>query len=319
MIKRQLSKKRLLSALAILAVIAIPAYASKYPRESTTDARVKTFSYSENEVYALRGHYGFSTVIEFSPKERIESISIGDSLAWQVVKPNRPNLMFIKPLEENAQTNMTVITTKRIYTFALSAQKATAEDSDDLTFRLKFKYPEDAAAQLAYIGGTSTENYNPLENVSAADLNFDYSYSGSKRLRPIRAFDDGKFTYFQFDEFETLPAVFAVDGKKNERLVNFNVQGQYLVISDTNARFILRDGDTVTRVFNEAYPKNDKIVKNPEPVAPIKEKKAKIVNGVPLPGIKPYHNSLFSALAGLFSDTDGKSDYKRVTSAHLNN
>jgi len=315
---KYLSKKHVLSALVLFAFIAIPAYAGKNPRGSATDARVKTFTYSENEVYALRGHYGFSTVIEFSPKERIESISIGDSLAWQVVKPNRPNLMFIKPLEENAQTNMTVITTKRLYTFALSAQKATSGESNDLTFRLKFKYPGEAAAQLAYIGGASTTNYNPLENVSAADLNFDYSYSGSKRLRPIRAFDDGKFTYFQFNKFETLPAVFAVDSKKNESLVNFKIQGQYLVITNTNARFILRDGETLTRVFNESYPKNDKIVKKPKPVAEIKEKKAGVVNGIPLPGIKPHHTPIFSKLASLFSGSDGEISYKPATSSRLN-
>ncbi len=316
---RYLSKKHILCALALLSVIAIPAYAGKHPRGTTTDARVKTFTYSENEVYALRGHYGFSTVIEFSPKERIESISIGDSLAWQVVKPNRPNLMFIKPLEENAETNMTVITSKRLYTFALSAGKATSEESGDLTFRLKFQYPEEAAARLAYIGGTSAKNYNPLEKISAADLNFDYSYSGSKRLRPIRAFDDGKFTYFQFDDFETLPAVFAVDGKQNESLVNFKVQGHYLVITSTNARFILRDGDTVTRVFNESFPKNDKIVKKPKPVAEIKEKKMKTVNGVPLPGIKPHHSPLFSKLANLFKSSDDDTGYRPATSMHLNN
>lgn len=317
MIKKYLFKRYLLSGILIIAFTTIPAYAGKNPRGTLSDARVKTLTYSDNEVYALRGHYGFSMVIEFSSKERIESISIGDSLAWQVVKPSRPNIMFIKPLEENAQTNMSVITTKRIYTFALSAKKATSQESNDLTFRLKFKYPEETAAQLAYIGGTSSANYNPLENVSAADLNFDYSYSGSKRLRPVRAFDDGTFTYLQFEQFDTLPAVFAVDSKKNERLVNFNVQGKYLVISGTNARFILRDGDTTTRVFNETYPKNDEVVKKPRPVAQIKEKKARLVNGVPLPEIKPRHNPLFSRLASLFS-SDSKIDYKPASSLNLN-
>ncbi len=308
-----------LGALLLMVFITIPAYAGKDPKGSATDARVKTFNFSENEVYALRGHYGFSTVIEFSSKERIESISIGDSIAWQVVKPNLPNILFIKPLEKDAKTNMSVITTKRIYTFALSAKKAANERSEDLTFRLKFNYPEDAAEQLVFIGDISASGYNPLEKVSAADLNFDYSYSGSKRLRPIRAFDDGKLTYFQFNEFETLPAVFSVDDNKNERLVNFNMQGQYLVVSGINARFIFRDGDTITRIFNEAYPKNDDIVTKPQLVGPIEKNEDELLDAVPMPGIKPHSNSLLSSLASLFTNSDTNSNYKPANSFTLNN
>lgn len=316
-------KKALLSSVLIAALFGSPAYAGKTPRPGSADARVKTLTYSESDVYRLRGHYGFSTVIEFSGKERIETISIGDSEAWQVIKPNRPNILFIKPLEENAETNMTVITTKRIYSFELSASKAASHLSENLTFRLKFQYPEETAKELAFIGSRPESNYNPLEDANAADLNFDYSYAGSKKLRPTRAFDDGTMTYFEYDDFDILPAVFAVDEHGNESLVNFNVHGDYLVISSIASQYTLRDGDVATCIFNESYPKKAEKVSKPTPIAELEKKEEKLAAKVPLPQQKPDIEALklaqqnpgfFGRLAGIF-----ESDDQETRMAELNN
>jgi len=266
-----------------------PALAGKNPRPMTADARIKIVTYHDNDVYQVRGHYGYSTVIELSPKERIETISLGDTESWQVMKPGKPNIMFIKPLEEDAATNMTVITDKRMYTFELTASQAYSHRSPDLTFRLKFHYADDAAQELAYIGSVSEAYYNPLEGTDATDLNFDYSYAGSKRLRPIRAFDDGVFTYFQFEDFDVMPAVFAVDENGNERLVNFNVQGKYVVVSGLGSQFTLRDGDTATCIFNETFPKPEpEVINKAIPLAEIEEASEKIIlSQTPMPTRKP--------------------------------
>src|ERR1035437_9209569 len=148
-----MNRKRLvILGLLFLGVTIIPALAEKIPQAGTADARVKIVTYHDNDVYKLKGHYGFTTIVEFSPKEKIETISVGDSEAWQVVKPNRQNILFVKPLEQNADTNMTVLTSRRIYTFPLSAEKGASPDSDDLTFRLRFTYPEDGTAGLQDFG-----------------------------------------------------------------------------------------------------------------------------------------------------------------------
>ena len=95
--------KKLLLGTALISCLSIsPALAGKDPRPTSADARVKVVTYHENDVYQIRGHYGYSTVIEFSEKERIQTISLGDTASWQVMKPGQPNIMFIKPLEENA-------------------------------------------------------------------------------------------------------------------------------------------------------------------------------------------------------------------------
>ena len=161
----------------------------------------------------IKGHYGYSTTIEFAENETVETASIGDSVAWQVIKPeSRPNMLFIKPLEANANTNMTVVTNLRIYSFELSADKAPSRQDKNLAFRIRFTYPNTDAQGLAGIGGDGQPSAGLLtQGKSPDEWNFDYSFSGSRSLRPLRAFDDGKFTYLQFSKRETTPAIFLVD------------------------------------------------------------------------------------------------------------
>ena len=251
-----------------------PAWAEKAPRDGINDARVKSIAYHDNDVFDLKGHYGFTTIVEFAPKERIETISIGDSAAWQVTRLNRPNMILIKPLEENAATNMNVISSKHIYSFNLSADKAASPDASDLIFRLRFTYPDDSDAGITTF--TSSSENSPADTgpeLTAKNLNFKYSFSGDKALQPERVFDDGKFTYFQFKTLDATPAVFLVDEKGNESLVNFTTEGSYLVVERTGRQFTLRDGTIATCIFNEAYVRPTGKQGSPTPLGTLKPKK----------------------------------------------
>ena len=272
-------KNYLIIGLSLLPLLSTPAMADRAPKAGQADARVKTLTYHENDVYRLKGHYGFTTVIEFSPKEKIETISVGDSESWQIIKPNRNNILFIKPLEHNAETNMTVLTSKRIYTFELAAGKAPSPKSSELTFRVKFRYPEEASMELANIGSMPGGKYDPLEGSDTTDWNFDYSYSGDKSLRPKRVFDDGTFTYFEFTKPDATPAIFSVDADGNESIVNFNMQGSYMVVNSTKRQFTLRDGDTATCIFNGSYPKVTGKQTAMVPIEEMQEKKTKKAQG----------------------------------------
>jgi len=250
--------KKFLLTTAIALTLASPVMAGKTPRPGSADARVKTITYHDTDVYRLTAHYGFSTVIEFNPSENIETISLGDSAAWQTIKPGRGNLLFIKPLEQNASTNMTVITNERIYTFELTAKSAQSHRSKHLSFRIKFIYPELIDMELANIGKSKNNGFNPKKfkptSVAPENWNLKYSYSGSKSLRPVRAFDDGIFTYLQFSKTGKTPAVFSVDKDGNESIVNYSMRGKYLVVESLSRQFTLRDGDYVTCIFNDDFP-----------------------------------------------------------------
>lgn len=74
------------------------------------------------------------------------------------------------------------------------------------------------------------EYLRSLGDVDPTSLDYDYSlYDGPRELRPLRVFDDGRWTYFQyakenFDRAETVPVVYAVvdgyDTPVNSRVVN---------------------------------------------------------------------------------------------------
>lgn len=109
------------------------------PNVITTDSRIKTYVYAENEVYLLNLHYGFQTHIEFSKGEFIETLSLGDSYAWKITPV--ANRLFIKPMEKNVYTNMTIITNKRIYQFDLVSKEFEEDSEKDLVYTVKFYYP----------------------------------------------------------------------------------------------------------------------------------------------------------------------------------
>lgn len=252
-------KKQILTAL-LLSSMMVPSYqaaAAKVPRAGIVDARIKTLPYRDNEVYQLTGHYGYSTVIEFAEGENIETISIGDSESWQIHKPKRGNLLLIKPLEEDARTNMTVVTNERIYSFEMNAYLSSSPRSSDLNYRIRFSYPESqdmALSNLASEHSTKDQNTHNSLPVQIETLNFDYAYAGEEGLRPIRAFDDGKFTYFQFPEHARTPAIFSVDEDGNEALINYSHEGPYIVVESLQKQFTFRDGTLSTCIFNRAYP-----------------------------------------------------------------
>lgn len=110
----------------------------------TTDNRIKTYIYNPNEVYMLVLHFGFQSNIEFAKGEKIETIVLGDTYAWKITPLD--NRIFIKPMEKNIQTNMTVITNKRTYQFDIVAKELETDlkgnVEKDLVYVIRFYYPK---------------------------------------------------------------------------------------------------------------------------------------------------------------------------------
>lgn len=106
----------------------------------TTDNRIKTYIYNQNDVFLLTLHYGFQSHIEFAKNESIETITVGDSFAWKMTPIN--NMLFIKPMEHNIHTNMTIITNKRTYQFDLIARDLEQGNEKDLVYVVRFEYPK---------------------------------------------------------------------------------------------------------------------------------------------------------------------------------
>ncbi len=105
-----------------------------------TDRRIKTYVYNENEVYLLLIRSGFQSSVEFENGEEIKKLSLGDAYSWNITPVG--NRMFIKPLEDEVRTNMTVITNKRTYQFDVVSQKSEEDSMDqDISYVVRFYYP----------------------------------------------------------------------------------------------------------------------------------------------------------------------------------
>lgn len=229
-----------------------PAWALQEPRSIATDKRIRTARYTPNEVYDFTGHYGYQSLIEFSSEEEILNVSVGDSIAWQVVPVG--NKLFIKPVEQDALTNMTVVTTRGMYHFELHGEETENIRDKEMVFVLRFIYPDDQGAGVSnYINNVEVPDLTDPEVLKG--LNFNYSVAGPEMQAPIRVFDDGNFTYFQFrDQNSEVPAFFYVDPDGTEGMINFRTRGDYIVVERVSPVFTLRNGPFVLCVFNEAMP-----------------------------------------------------------------
>jgi len=242
---------RRILVLATLASMAIStgAQAAREPRPIKIDHRVRTIIYQPDEVYKFTGHYRYQSSIEFAKDEKIETISMGDSTAWMINPVG--NRMFLKPIEQDATTNMTLITNKRTYLFELHARDTDDINDPGMTFIVRFIYQDEADMQSVGQGLDAVPTLDMKEN--PGKYNFKYTIAGPDTTAPIRIFDDGEFTYFEFRDKNTeVPAFFWVDDQGNESLINYRTRGDYIVVERVASRFTLRHGPDVICVFNEA-------------------------------------------------------------------
>jgi type IV secretion system protein VirB9 len=224
----------------VLALLAAPAGAV-VPHPGAGDPRIHEVLYDPSQVVELHGVLGYQLSLEFDPSEHIENVAIGDSLGWQVTPNRKANLLFLKPMAQRPDTNMSVVTNLRRYNFQLSVRGKSAAKA--IPYSVRFLYPEPVMAYVA----------PPLPPPPPVDRNHAYSYQGSAKAAPTQLFDDGQATYFAFGRDDDLPAIFAVDPDGGEAVVNSHMRDGYIVVDRLAAGFVLRRGKDVTRVFNDGW------------------------------------------------------------------
>jgi type IV secretion system protein VirB9 len=185
------------------------AYAIRESRPTAVDSRIRVIVYSPDDVFKFTGYYGFQASIELAKGEEVVNISMGDTTAWQIVPSG--SRIFLKPIEQDATTNMTLITNKRTYFFELYAEDAQDIRDPNMVFNVRFLYPDEEEGDSMSLRSFAREVSGP-DMSHPEKYNFNYSISGHEDIAPIKVFDDGEFTYLQFrDKNAEIPAIFAVD------------------------------------------------------------------------------------------------------------
>ena len=223
------------------------------------DNRLQTLVFNENAVVRIDGKVKVQTTIKFAPDEVIENVAIGDSLAWQVQPNKAQTILFVKPLELDARTNMTVVTDKRTYLFDL-----VASPRNSALYVLQFRYPElEKAAEEARLAAAADAEAQaqraleaPEQVAAAADpyavtdpaqLNFAWAGAGDAGLLPTRTYDNGDAVFLSWPQGAAIPAILVMNDEGDEGPVNFTVRGETVVVDGVPSTIILRSGrDTAT-------------------------------------------------------------------------
>lgn len=237
-----------LTTILISCLITLSANAAQLPRFLGTEKKFRSFIFNPNEVYRYVGHYTYQGFIEFAAEEKISTISMGDPTLWMF--QHLGNRLFLKPVGENrSETNMTVITDKRIYHFELMAKEARNINDKDLVFVAKFIYPDDKDKNLVQFPRKSLSDEPDMRDLSI--YNFNYQYTGEPSIAPLKVFDNKEFTYFQFPTKNAeIPAIFSVDASGFESLVNFRSAGDYIIVEKVAPQYTLRNGADIVCVYN---------------------------------------------------------------------
>lgn len=235
--------------LAAAMILLAPALsrAESSPRAGQLDPRVRDVVYHRDNVVGVDASYGVSTMIILGEDEKIETLALGDSIAWKVEPNRRGNIIFIKPVDKDAHSNLNVVTNKRLYSFIL---RSAFRDPKRQIFKIRFRYPEDDLDQRLLAKAKERAAMPNMRDFNRANGNTEYGFKGSTRIKPVLAFDDGVKTWIEFRPETETPAIFLVDKDRNESLVNFRREGNFLVIDKVNFQWTLRHGDEVTCLFN---------------------------------------------------------------------
>jgi type IV secretion system protein TrbG len=240
----------------------VPTYSANIsvPFASVLDSRVKFFAFNPDVVYTLPITVGMHTHIKLGDDEvLIDKPKLGETVQWRVAGNEKH--LFIKALQPNVMTSLTLVSDKRVYQFEL----VSTTDSSKRVQMAYFTYPDDdERVEISMIKRKNSieaelkTEFNRLENIKVGQatdpskLNFAYSISTDKAaFKPSAVYDDGRFTYFRLPQgTQDLPAIFMLeDGSRNKLIpINYVVKGDQILIERLASTFVMKLGKDEIRV-----------------------------------------------------------------------
>jgi type IV secretion system protein VirB9 len=191
------------------AACATGAFGQGQPFPTGGDPHLQSVDYDSGRIVQLRSAPGYQLMVALSPDEEIRSVALGDGGAWQVNASKDGDRLFLKPTRGGSTTNMTVVTSVRVYNFDLTAL---ADPSADMPYTVQFRYPAPK---------TDPDDPQYVDVAAATSRRLSrYRISGDTILRPASVSDDGQHTYISWPRGAPIPAIYAVDGTGREVLTN---------------------------------------------------------------------------------------------------
>lgn len=236
----------------------VAAKAMPAPKEN----RIITYNFSPDIIFRILTLPELHTHIQLGVDEGVVELpTIGDSAQWRVT--GGPRNLYVKPLRNNLETSMTLITNKRTYQFQL----VSGSNNGDVYQKVSFLYPDrDQEVKLrkeAEAGAIEAEKTRLADQIVAShtdptSLDFGYAIEGDASFRPSTVYTNGRFTFLVMPNTQDSPAVFLMDEEGNPSLINWQVKGQMIVVERMAQRLLLKLGKAEVRITKNGAPSKSK-------------------------------------------------------------
>jgi P-type conjugative transfer protein VirB9 len=248
---------RRLGLIAALAFVTSVANAELVATPLPGDARLVQFEYDEDNTFLVLSRPKAVTHIEFGADERIRTVAGGDTKYWELTPTQDRRNLFVKPVYDQLETSMTVITDKRSYQFVLRStgpgakwyQRVTWRYGQTMLVELKADEERTAAAAKAERAAAEHKDAQTLAvGIAPEDLRFGYQLTGEAPFKPTSIFDDQKFTWIRMpSNIQELPALFGAADGSELAIVNYVVKGDYLIAQRVMEQGVLKLGKQEVR------------------------------------------------------------------------
>jgi type IV secretion system protein VirB9 len=203
--------KRLLPIL-LLAVLPATTVAQQAPTPSFDDPRLQTVTYDPARPVRLVTFANSTLTVMLLPGDRVERFVLSDPTAFEVKIPAPGDGLNIAPTRTDSAATLLVDTDMRRYEFDLATGEGLAA-----AYLVRFVDPRGAARPL------------PMAVVQS-QITGTYRLSGEGTLLPSKIGDDGERTYLDWNEHQSLPAVFGIGANGEEEVVDgYMRQGTFII------------------------------------------------------------------------------------------
>ena len=227
------------------------AHGESTPARGATDGRIRTATYSAEDIYRLYGYVGYAIELIFEDGETFSGNGGGDLEA--ITFGFHDNHVILKPKAANVGTNLVIYTNRRAYRFEYSATTRKPDPRiDPVMYAVRFLYPDSPSIDHARQAAEETQ-FDLARAGAARPQNMDYWFCGSPEIKPIAASDDGIHTRLSFGAKAELPAIFVRNADESESLLNFSMEEGDVIIHRVAARFILRRGALTGCIVNKDF------------------------------------------------------------------
>ena len=219
------------------------------PSQSNYSGAIQQYPWADGALFQVYTAPGQVTDIALQQGEVLVGpgpVAAGDTVRWIIgdtvsgSDAARRVHILVKPTRAGISTNLVINTNRRTYHIELRATASTYMAA------VSWVYPQD---ELIALRAAELERAQAAPVASAIDvgaLDFRYRISGDRMdWRPVRVFDDGGRVFIEFSEdiaTGDMPPLFVLGDEGDAELVNFRVQGRYMIVDRLFDRAELRLG-----------------------------------------------------------------------------